>query len=171
MYALIKENDIVSKILKAQGLNNENVMDKIKEIIGVGNDKIMITTGLTPRSKKVIENAFKEAKKNNVDYIGTEHLFIGLIKEGDSIAVRIILDLNLDIQKMYNEIAKITNKLEENINYEVKKSKKEYNANSTLYQYGTDLSKLAVERKTRSSSRQRKRDRKNNTNIIKKNKK
>lgn len=171
MYALTKENDIVSKILKAQGLNNENVMNKIKEIIGVGNDKVMTTAGLTPRSKKVIENAFKEAKKNNVDYIGTEHLFIGLIKEGDSIAVRIILDLNLDIQKMYNEIAKITNKLEENINYEAKKTKKEYNTNSTLYQYGTDLSKLAVERKTRSSSRKRKRDRTNNTNIIKKNKK
>lgn len=122
-------------------------MKKIKEIIGEGNDKIITTAGLTPRSKKVIENAFKEAKKNNTDYIGTEHLIIGLVKEGDSIAVRIILDLNVNVQKMYNEAIKIINKADDNINYEVKNSKKEYNTNSTLYQYGTNLSKLALEGK------------------------
>lgn len=147
LYGLTEENDIVSKILKEQGLNNENVIKKIKEIIGEGNDRVLATAGLTPRSKKVIENAFKEAKKNNTDYIGTEHLIIGLLKEGDSIAVRIILDLNINVHKMYNEVAKITNKSDENINYEVKNSKKEYNTNSALYQYGTNLSKLALEGK------------------------
>ena len=67
------------------------------------------TIGFTPRLKKVIENSFNESKKLDSDYIGTEHLLIGIIKESDSIAGRILYDLGIDINKLYKQLVKLHN--------------------------------------------------------------
>ena len=105
--------------------------------------------GLTPRTKRVIENAFLEAKKLGSDFIGTEHLLIGIMREGDSVAVRIMMDLNVNPQKLYNEIVKVINDYGENDEKQDKSGKRggSYNQTPTLNQFGNDLTKSAEEGK------------------------
>ena len=98
LYGLIKEGaGVASRVLQNQGITAEDVEAKIVEMIGkeviTGTD----TLGFTPRTKRVIENSFIEARKLGYDYIGTEHLLMGILREGDSIAVRILLDLDVEL--------------------------------------------------------------------------
>lgn len=110
LYGLVKEGTgIASKVLENQNITPDAVLEKIEELVGIGEQKNTGTMGLTPRTKRVIENAFREAKRLNSEYIGTEHLLIGIMREADSVAVRIMLELNLEPQKLYNEIIKIIN--------------------------------------------------------------
>ncbi len=150
LYGLIKEkNGIANKMLENQGLTSENVIIKIQELIGRGettNNKDAL--GFTPRTKRVIENAFKEARKVGSNYIGTEHILMGIMREADSIAVRIMIELNVDQQKLYNEIIKVIN--ENDSNEEIAKPSRKtnnYNTTPTLIQFGNDLTKIAEEGK------------------------
>ena len=118
LYGLCKEGTgVASKVLENQDITAEDILQEIEMLIGTGeplnqNDSL----GFTPRSKRVIENAFVEARKLGSEFIGTEHLLIGIMQEGDSVAVRIMLDLNLDPRKMYNEIVKVINEDENEFN-------------------------------------------------------
>ncbi len=108
--------------------------------------------GFTPRTKKVLENASVEAKKLNSDYIGTEHLLIGILKEGDSVAVRVLINLNINIKTIFEDILKvITESASEDNKTKIKteKDKKEtsFSQTPTLNQFGIDLTKLAKEGK------------------------
>ena len=149
LYGLIKEGvGIANKVLANQNITEEAIIEKIEELIGSSESKINQTIGFTPRTKRVIENAFREAKRLGSDYIGTEHLLIGIMREADSIAVRIMLDLNVNPQKLYNEIVKVINEYEltEEKN-KVNTKSNSYNSTPTLNQFGSDLSKLAIEGK------------------------
>ena len=134
-----------------QKITAENVVEEIEVLIGKG-DKSQNRgeIGFTPRSKRVIENAFLEARKLGSEFIGTEHLLIGIMREGDSVAVRIMMDLNANPQKLYNEIVKVINE-DENAGANDKqpkgKARGSYNQTPTLNQYGTDLTKKATEGK------------------------
>ena len=113
LYGLVKEDSgVASKVLENQNVTPEAVLDKIEELIGVGEKIENNAIGFTPRTKRVIENAFREARRLGSEYIGTEHLLIGIMREADSIAVRIMLDLNVNPQKLYNEIIKVINNYE-----------------------------------------------------------
>ena len=115
-----------------------------KEVI-TGTD----TLGFTPRTKRVIENSFIEARKLGYDYIGTEHLLMGILREGDSIAVRILLDLDVELPKLYNEIINVINEAED-VSRESKTNNKQngsFNSTPTLNQFGEDLTKKAKEGK------------------------
>lgn len=150
LYGLVKEGTgIASKVLENQNITEENVLEKIEELVGVGETPSAGTLGLTPRTKRVIENAFREARKLGSEYIGTEHLLIGIMREGDSIAVRIMLDLQVNPQKMYNEIVKVINEYEpsEEDKKEEKTNLASYNQTPTLNQFGEDLSKSAIDGK------------------------
>ena len=110
LYGLAKETDgVAGRVLETQGVPADAVISKIEELVGTGTAQTGQTLGFTPRTKRVIENAFREARKLNSDFIGTEHLLIGIMKEADSVAVRILLDLNVNPQKLYNEMIKIVN--------------------------------------------------------------
>lgn len=151
LYGLIKEGKgVASKVLENQAITAEAVLNEITELIGKSEDLTKNTLGFTPRTKRVIENSFKEAKKNGFDYIGTEHILLGIMKEGDSIAVRILLNLNINLQKLYSEILKVTtedireiNKTKEAISKEKNKSTQTPNLN----QYGINLTEQAKEGK------------------------
>ena len=151
LYGLSKEKSgIASKVLENQNITTEAVLEKIEELIGVGEGKTTGTMGLTPRTKRVIENAFKEAKRLNSEFIGTEHLLIGIMRESDSVAVRIMLELNLEPQKLYNEIVKVINEYDTSDSNGIdteKSNKSSYNLTPTLNQFGSDLSMLAREGK------------------------
>ena len=147
LYGLSKEGSgVASRVLENQNITSEDILNKIEELIG-REEEIEETLGFTPRTKRVIENAFLEARKLNYNYIGTEHLLIGILREGDSIASRILLDLNVNIPKLYNEIIKVINEGEEELNNgESKKNsgkRGSYNSTQTLNQFGEDLTKKA----------------------------
>ena len=110
LYGLVAEGTgVAAKVLENQGVTTEKVLLEIEELIGKDENTITASAGFTPRTKKVFENSYKEAKKIGSDYIGTEHILIGIMKEADSVAVRIMLDLNVNPQKLYNEIVKVIN--------------------------------------------------------------
>lgn len=147
LYGLSKEGTgVASKVLQEQNITSEDILNKIKELIGKNERKITSTLGFTPRTKRVIENAFKEAKRLSSDYIGTEHLLIGIMRETDSIAVRILIDLNLNIEKLYAEIVRVLNEYESGVKQEKssgEKSHTSFNSTPTLNQFGIDLTKQA----------------------------
>ena len=154
LYGLVKEGSgIASKVLENQGVTAEKIQQEIEELIGVNEElagSMEACSGFTPRTKKVIENSFIEAKKQGNDYIGTENLLVGIMREGDSVAVRIMLDLNVEPQKMYNEIAKVLNEddiIAGKANSKKYKTNNSYNQTTTLNQYGSDLTRRAEEGK------------------------
>ena len=154
LYGLLKEGSgVASKVLEKQSITFEQIAEQIDLLVGKNEQTdVSQVIGFTPRTKRVFENAFREAKKNNSDYIGTEHLLIGIMREVDSLAIRIMLDLNVNVQKLYNEIVKILN--EENEGKEISEKRDKmpktlgsYNQTQTLNQYGTDLTKKALDGK------------------------
>ena len=152
LYGLAKEgNGVASKVIDNQSITPDMIIDKIVELIG-NETPIEDTLGFTPRTKRVIENAFIESRKLGYNYIGTEHLLIGILREGDSIAARILLELNINIPKLYNEIVKVINEGED-YSKDDKNSRSgerrngSYNSTPTLNQFGEDLTKKAEEGK------------------------
>ena len=141
LYGLIKEGEgIAARVLNNKGITEDKVKEKIEELLGVGKE-IKETLGFTPRTKRVLENAFLEAKRIGYNYIGTEHLLLAIMKENDCVAVRIITDLDVEISKIYNEIAKVIN--EEEYDKDIKRDKIQERGSSsnttTLNQFGEDL--------------------------------
>ena len=146
LYGLTEEeNGIASKVLENQNINSENVLDEIENLIGRDEERTITSLGFTPRTKRVLENAFLEARKLDSDYIGTEHILIGIMREADSIAVRILLDLGINPQKLYNEIVKVLEEDEDINSGDSSQNRKtgSFNSTPTLNQYGTDLTKSA----------------------------
>ncbi len=153
LYGLIKEgNGVAAKVLASQDVTAENVLAEIEELVGFNRDDQGINpVGFTPRTKRVLENAFLEARKLGTDFIGTEHLLIGIMREGDSIAVRVMMELNINPQKLYNEIVKVIQESDGGMpDAEKQQNQKEagsYKQTPTLNQFGADLTKKAREGK------------------------
>lgn len=152
LYGLVEEaNGVASKVLANQGITSAEVLKEIEDLIGI-NEEASITDidaiGFTPRTKRVIENAFMEARRLNSQYIGTEHLLVGIMREGDSVAVRIMMNLNVNPQKLYNEIVKTINETDSKEQGAKRGSNRgSFNSTPTLNQYGSDLTKRATEGK------------------------
>ena len=155
LYGLAKEGGgVASKVLENQQVTAEDILNKIEELIG-RDEQIENIVDFTPRTKRVVESAFIEARKLGYNFIGTEHLLIGILREGDCIAAKILLDLNVNIPKLYNEIIKVINEGEDyqsddsssTSNGSKGRSKGSYNQTPTLNQFGEDLTKKAEEGK------------------------
>ena len=150
LYGLAKEGSgVAAKVLENQEVTDTAILEKIEELVG-RETKGKDTLGFTPRTKRVIEISFIEARKLGYNYIGTEHLLIGVLREGDSVAARILLDLNVNIPKLYNEMIQILNEEEDYIENKSEKTKNKrgsYNSTPTLNQFGEDLSLRAQEGK------------------------
>ena len=148
LYGLASEGTgVASKVLSNQNITDEDILHEIEMLIGTSEplDESQ-SLGFTPRSKRVIENSFIEARKLGSEFIGTEHLLIGIMREGDSVAVRIMMDLNIDPRKLYNEIVKVINEDGIDSNSARQSSDKNsgsFNSTPTLNQFGSDLTKQA----------------------------
>ena len=155
LYGLAKEgNGVASKVLENQNVTADDILNKIEELIG-RDEPIENIVDFTPRTKRVVELAFIEARKLGYNYIGTEHLLIGILREGDCVATKILLDLNVNIPKLYNEIVKVINEGEDynsdnedsSNNGRQRRIRGSYNSTPTLNQFGEDLTKKAEEGK------------------------
>ena len=152
LYGLCKEGTgVASKVLENQNITPEEILQEIENLVGTGeplNENESL--GFTPRCKRIIENAFIEARRLGSEFIGTEHLLIGIMREGDSVAVRVMMDLNIDPRKLYNEIVKVINEDGVDSNStrsQADKNSGSFNSTPTLNQFGSDLTKQAREGK------------------------
>ncbi|MDP4182072.1 MAG: ATP-dependent Clp protease ATP-binding subunit [Bacillota bacterium] len=147
LLGLVREGTgVASRVLQSQGITEDKVLKEIEELIGKGEQTGEQPLGFTPRTKRVLELSFKEARRMGQNYIGTEHLLLGIMKEGESVAVRILIDLGVEPQKLINEIAKMLTEEAPGTSGEPKNQ----SANSstpTLNQFGRDLTDMAREDK------------------------
>jgi ATP-dependent Clp protease ATP-binding subunit ClpA len=98
---------VAVNVLKRMGLDPEAVRNEVEKQVGTGPDQKMIgNIPYTPRVKKVLALAAKEAKKLNHTYVGTEHILLGLLVEGDGVAALVLRDLHVDIEHTRQEVLK-----------------------------------------------------------------
>ncbi len=144
LYGLIAEDQgIAARALIDNGISKEVVESKIIDMIGKGQNEVKGSIGLTPRSKKVLNLAMDEARKMGHNYIGTEHLLLGLIREGEGVAVRILMDLNSNISNIKDEVVDLLG----GKNSMQKKSKTSGRKTKNLDEYSRDLTEMARENK------------------------
>lgn len=147
LYGLVEEGQgIAAKVLINKEITGERIINKIEELLGRG-EEIEDSLGFTPRTKKVLENAFLESKRIGYNFIGTEHLLLAILKEKDCIATRIITELDVEISKIYSEIAKVINEEESDKEIKPNKVKGSFTSTPTLNQFGEDLTIKAEEGK------------------------
>ena len=101
-----EEEGVTAKVLLKLGVELNRVREAVEFIIGHG-DRIVLDIGLTPRAKKVIELAIDEARQMNHHYIGTEHLLLGLIREGESVAAGVLESLGVKLEQARKETLKM----------------------------------------------------------------
>lgn len=105
LMGLVKESEgVAARVLSDNDINEDNVREKINSMVGGGKEKASGSIGLTPRCKKVLNLSMDEARRLGHNYIGTEHILLGLIREGEGVAVRILADLNGDLEDIKNKI-------------------------------------------------------------------
>lgn len=147
LLGLIKEGSgVAAKVLLNQGITEEKVLKEIEELIGRGESTGEQPLGFTPRTKRVLELSFREARRMGHNYIGTEHLLVGILKEGESVAVRILMDLGVEPQKLYSEVLKMFSE-EAPGTTGVPKNNSASSNTPTLNQFGRDLTDMAREAK------------------------
>ncbi len=108
LLGLVREGDgVAAKVLNNLGVELTKVRSAVEFIIGRGEKSISGEIGLTPRAKKVIELAVEEARRLNHSYIGTEHLLLGLVREGEGIAFGVLESLGVSLERVRTETARI----------------------------------------------------------------
>ena len=101
---LTEGQGVAAKVLTRAGLTGESVQASIARLVGVGAPGGPPSQGLTPRCKKIIELALTEAHRLGHHYVGTEHLLLGLLREGDGVAARVLTGSGLDLRKLYSDV-------------------------------------------------------------------
>ena len=100
LLGIISEGEsLAAKVLESLGVNLAKVRQEVEAIVGRGGQTVQQEMVFTPRAKRVIELAFEEARQLNHNYIGTEHLLLGLIREGEGVAARVLTNLGVDPAK------------------------------------------------------------------------
>jgi ATP-dependent Clp protease ATP-binding subunit ClpC len=108
LLGLVREGDgVAAKVLANLGVELNKVRSAVEFIIGRGDRAVMGEIGLTPRAKKVIELAVDEARRLNHHYIGTEHLLLGLVREGEGIASGVLESLGVNLERVRAETTRI----------------------------------------------------------------
>lgn len=142
LLGLIREGEGVA----ARALNNlkidvKKVRKQVESTIGAGPFAVQGPIGYTPRAKKVIELAMAESRKLGHNYVGTEHILLGLIREGEGVAAQVLTNLGVSMDKAQTEVLNLLGDTKAHAAY-----KKPANT-PILDQFGRDLTKLATEDK------------------------
>ena len=142
LLGLVRETDgVAAKVLTNLGVELPKVRSAVEFIIGRGERASTGEIGLTPRAKKVIEIAVDEARRLNHNYIGTEHLLIGLMREGEGVPAGVLESLGVTLDKIRAETSRI---LSQNVQQSPSGSGgRSTSKTPTLDQLGTDLTSLA----------------------------
>jgi ATP-dependent Clp protease ATP-binding subunit ClpC len=107
LLGLVREGEgIAAKALQALGLSPEKIQKEVETLIGRGQDASQ-TIHYTPRAKKVIELSMDEARKLGHSYVGTEHILLGLIREGEGVAARVLNNLGVSLNKARQQVLQL----------------------------------------------------------------
>ena len=140
LLGLVRETDgVAARVLSSLGVELSKVRSAVEFIIGRGERPAPGDIGLTPRAKKVIELAVDEARRLNHHYIGTEHLLIGLMREGEGVAAGVVESLGVSLEKVRAETTRI---LSQNVSQGHATSRSSTRT-PTLDQLGIDLTAAA----------------------------
>lgn len=152
LIGLAEVSDSVSaKAIESQGITKKDIAEKIASTIGINTGK-GVPQGYTPRVKRVIDRSVQIALNMGSGYIGTEHILIALLGESDCIAVRILVVLGVNIQRLYEEIMELLGEGEKGqktpaVGMEQAQDSAEESTTPTLDKYSRDFNKLASENK------------------------
>src|SRR5437870_7750334 len=108
LLGLVREGEgVAAKVLANLGVELNKVRSAVEFIIGRGDRAVMGEIGLTPRAKKVIELAVDEARRLGHHYVGTEHLLLGLVREGEGIAASVLESLGVNLERVRTQTIKV----------------------------------------------------------------
>ena len=142
LLGLVRENEgTAAKVLGGLGIELNKIRSAVEFIIGKGDTAASGEIGLTPRAKKVIELAVDEARRLNHHYIGTEHLLIGLMREGEGVAAGVLESLGVTLDKVRGETNSVLNK--GGRSSKGRSASKASTKTPTLDQLGVDLTEKA----------------------------
>ena len=139
-----EEGGVAARVLRESGLDKQLIFDLIEKYVGRGERGQIPAQGLTPRSKRVIELAVTEANRLGHNYVGTEHLLMGILREHDSVAAKVIVSTGVDLNKLYTEIMNIFGSSEYRPQQVVPAGKPgKKSETKTLDQFSRDLTEMA----------------------------
>ncbi|MEQ6376588.1 ATP-dependent protease ATP-binding subunit ClpC [Bacillaceae bacterium S4-13-58] len=146
LLGLVREGEgIAAKALNALGLEADKIQKEVEELIGNG-DQVSQTIHYTPRAKKVIELSMDEARKLGHSYVGTEHILLGLIREGEGVAARVLNNLGVSLNKARQQVLQLLGSNESSSNSNGAGARQATNANTpTLDSLARDLTAIAKE--------------------------
>ena len=105
LIGLLREGTgVAAKVLEQHNIDADSVENVVAELIGRGEPSNVSAQDLTPRGKRIMELSYLEARNLGHNYVGTEHLLMGLLREGDSVAVRLLMQMGVNPQELYDEI-------------------------------------------------------------------
>ena len=129
------------KVLKSMGVNLKDARVEVEKIIGRGSGFVAVEIPFTPRAKRVLELSLEEARQLGHNYIGTEHLLLGLIREGEGVAARVLENLGVDLSKVRSQIIRsLGDNTEVSSGNNATRSK-----TPTLDEFGTNLTQKAID--------------------------
>ncbi|MDF2892119.1 MAG: ATPase domain protein [Clostridia bacterium] len=146
LLGLLREGEgIAAQVLKNKDIDLEVIRSHTEELAGKGQEKVTQILGYTPRTKTILEHSLNEARALGHDFIGTEHLLLGLIREGDGLGASILKGMGLSFESIVQEVLKLLN--EEPTSNKGQKSKNQNPNTPTINQYGRDLNEMAKDGK------------------------
>jgi ATP-dependent Clp protease ATP-binding subunit ClpC len=138
---------VAAKVLKSMGVNLKDARVEVEKIIGRGSGFVAVEIPFTPRAKRVLELSLEEARQLGHNYIGTEHLLLGLIREGEGVAARVLENLGVDLAKVRTQVIRMLGETAEVGAGSGSGGSKGSTKTPTLDEFGSNLTQLASEAK------------------------
>ena len=135
---------VAAKVLKSMGVNLKDARIEVEKIIGRGSGFVAVEIPFTPRAKRVLELSLEEARQLGHNYIGTEHLLLGLIREGEGVAARVLENLGVDLSKVRTQVIRM---LGETAEVSGSGGSSGRTKTPTLDEFGANLTQMASEGK------------------------
>ena len=138
---------VAAKVLKSMGVNLKDARVEVEKIIGRGSGFVAVEIPFTPRAKRVLELSLEEARQLGHNYIGTEHLLLGLIREGEGVAARVLENLGVDLAKVRTQVIRMLGETAEVSGGGGGGGAKGSTKTPTLDEFGSNLTQMATEAK------------------------
>ncbi len=133
---------VAAKVLKSMGVNLKDARIEVEKIIGRGSGFVAVEIPFTPRAKRVLELSLEEARQLGHNYIGTEHLLLGLIREGEGVAARVLENLGVDLTKVRTQVIRMLGETSETATATAG-GRGGSNKTPTLDEFGSNLTQMA----------------------------
>ncbi len=148
LYGLFKEGGTASKALAECGLTEESLAKMIEAISGRGTPDSAAPQGMTPRTKRIIELAIQSASQMGTNYVGTEHLLLGILREGQNVGLAVLMNLNITAQQVAEKLSEVLGgSTQAAAGIHGTDQAPGMNQGDALMQFGRDLTKAAKEGK------------------------